>query len=179
MQIFQGAPRSAEGRGANEMQIYRQLEELGISFKRVDHEAVVSIDDCRAIDELLAPACHCKNLFLCPVNKSQYYVLVMDENKKFASGKISRQIGSSRLQFGDDEALREYLGVKPGAVGALALLADTENRVKLLVDADVLAAEYVTGHPGVNTASVALRSRDLFEVYLKHLNHDYIVVKCE
>ena len=50
-----------------------------------------------------------KNLFLCPTNKSQYYLLVMDENKKFNSGKISRQVNSSRLQFGNDEDLLHYL----------------------------------------------------------------------
>lgn len=177
MQIFQGAPISAEGRDEQEMRIYELLEELGISFQRVDHEPVISMEECQAVDRVLAPAQHCKNLFLCPVNKSQYYLLVMEEHKKFASGKISRQVQSSRLQFGDDAALKEHLGVKPGAVGALALIADTEHKVQLLVDEDVLKSEYVTGHPGVNTASVALKSRDLFEVYLKHLGHEYRVVK--
>lgn len=158
--------------------IYERLETLDISYTKLDHEPVCSINECRDIDELLAPARHCKNLFLCPTNKSQYYLLVMDEDKKFNSGKISRQVNSSRLQFGNDEDLLHYLGVKPGAVGALALLADVENKVQLLVDEDVLAAEYVTGHPGVNTASVALKTSDLFDRYLKSINHDFIVVKC-
>lgn len=178
MQINQGSPENMDGRSENEILIYQHLEKLGISFTRVDHEAVCSIDECRAIDELLAPARHCKNLFLCPTNKSQYYLLVMDENKKFNSGKISRQVNSSRLQFGNDEDLLSYLGVKPGAVGALALLADVGNKVQLLVDEDVLAAEYVTGHPGVNTASVAMKTSDLFDRYLKSIEHEFIVVKC-
>ena len=178
MQIHQGSPENMDGRSENEILIYKRLENLGISFTRVDHEAVCSIDECRAIDELLAPARHCKNLFLCPTNKSQYYLLVMDENKKFNSGKISRQVNSSRLQLGNDEDLLYYLGVKPGAVGALALLADVGNKVQLLVDEDVLAAEYVTGHPGVNTASVAMKTSDLFDRYLKSIEHEFIVGKC-
>lgn len=177
MEICKGCPEDLMGRSANEIRIYKLLEELGIEFSRVDHEEVCSIEDCRAIDELLAPAHHCKNLFLCPTNKSQYYMLVMEENKKFNSGKISKQVNSSRLQFGSDEALEEYLGLKPGAVGALALVADEACRVQLLVDEEVLTAEYVTGHPGVNTASVSLRSKDLFDRYVKHTGHDYIVVK--
>jgi len=178
MQVVHGSPKALEGRNENEIAIYRLLEKLGIEFRRVDHEAVVSIADCRTIDEVLAPARHCKNLFLCPTNKSQYYLLVMDESKKFASGKISRQVNSSRLQFGNDEDLYKYLGVKPGAVGALALLADVENKVQLLVDEDVLKAEYVTGHPGVNTSSVALKTKDLFEKYMQRIEHNYIVVTC-
>lgn len=178
MQIHQGSPEDMDGRSENEILIYKHLENLGISFARVDHEAVCSIDECRAIDELLAPARHCKNLFLCPTNKSQYYLLVMDENKKFNSGKISRQVNSSRLQFGNDEDLLHYLGVKPGAVGALALLADVGNKVQLLVDEDVLAAEYVTGHPGVNTASVAMKCSDLFGKYLESIKHEFTIVKC-
>ena len=179
MQIFEGAPLSLEGYSENERKIYGLLQELGLSFKRVEHEAVCSIEECRAIDELLAPAKHCKNLFLCPTNKSKYYMLVMDENKKFQSGKISRQVKSSRLQFGCDEELAEYLGVKPGAVGVLALANDEKNRVQLVVDEDVLKSEYVTGHPGVNTASVALKTSDLFVSFLSRIKHDYIVVKCE
>lgn len=178
MQIYQGSPTDASGRSENEILIYKLLDELGIKFTRVDHEAVCSIDECKAIDEILAPAKHCKNLFLCPTNKSKYYLLVMDENKKFNSGKISKQVNSSRLQFGNDEDLLRYLGVKPGAVGALALRADLENKVQLLVDEDVLAAEYVTGHPGVNTASVSMKTSDMFGTYIKSLNHDYIVVTC-
>lgn len=102
----------------------------------------------------------------------------MAEDKKFNSGKISRQVKSSRLQFGNDEDLLHYLGVKPGAVGALALRADAECRVQLLVDEDVLTAEYVTGHPGVNTSSVAMKTSDLFGTYIKSFKHDYIVVQC-
>lgn len=178
MQVYSGSPVDSSGRSENEIRIYKKLEELGISFTRLDHEAVCAIEECKIIDELLAPSKHCKNLFLCPVNKSQYYLLVMTEDKKFKSGPISRQVNSSRLQFGNNEALYQLLGVKPGAVGALALIADKENKVQLLVDEDVLAAEYVTGHPGVNTASVALKTEDLFNKYLKNLSHDYLVVKC-
>lgn len=178
MQIYQGSPKEKSGRNENEILIYNLLDDLGINFTRVDHEAVCSIDECKAIDEVLAPTKHCKNLFLCPTNKSKYHLLVMEENKKFNSGKFSKQVNSSRLQFGNDEDLLRYLGVKSGAVGVLALCVDMENKVQLLVDEDVLAAEYVTGHPGVNTSSVSMKTNDMFAKYIKNINHDYIVVKC-
>lgn len=178
MQVFQGSLKDLNGRNDNEIAIYKLLDELGIEFSRADHKPVCSMEECQIVNELLKPAKHCKNLFLCPVNKSQYYMLVMEENKKFASGKISRQVNSSRLQFGNDEDLYKYLGVRPGSVGVLALLHDKENKVQLLVDEDLLATEYITCHPGVNTSSVALKTSDLFLKYLQKVHHNYIVVKC-
>lgn len=178
MQIAKGRPQNIDSCSQNELEIYHLLEELNISFTSAVHKAVYTMDDCRAIEEVLAPAYHCKNLFLCPTNKSQYYILVMEEHKKFSSGKISRQVNSSRLQFGDDDALYRYLGVKSGAVGVLSLAFDKEHKVQLLVDADIIKTEHILSHPGVNTVSVSLKTKDLFEKYLQATGHDYIVVEC-
>lgn len=52
-----------------------------------------------------------------------------------------------------------------------------ENRVQLLVDEDVLKGESFGCHPCINTSSLKLKISDVFEVFLKAIKHEYIVVK--
>ena len=85
----------------------------------------------------------CKNLFLVNSNKSQYYLLMLKGHKKFKTKVISKQINSSRLSFGSDEKMLEYLDITPGSVSVLGLMNDHEHHVQLLVDKDLLEDEGV------------------------------------
>ena len=58
----------------------------------------------------------------------------------------------------------------------MGLMNDKDNRVSLLVDEDVLRDEYVGWHPCVNTSSLKLRTKDVFEKYLKAVNHSLTTV---
>jgi Ala-tRNA(Pro) deacylase len=51
--------------------------------------------------------------------------------------------------------------------------------VSLLVDEDVLKAEYFGCHPCVNTSSLRLKIQDVFDTFLKAVHHDYKVVHLE
>ena len=53
MQIYEGRPAAAGNRMEKEMRVYDLLDELGISYVRADHEAVMTIEACREVDEAL------------------------------------------------------------------------------------------------------------------------------
>ena len=72
--------------------------------------------------------------------------------------------------------MEELLGVTPGSVTVLGLMNDTENRVRLLIDREVLESEYLGCHPCINTSSLKLRMRDVLEKFLPRVHHDYTVV---
>ena len=85
-----------------------------------------------------------------------------------------------RRQLCDDERDKKgekFLDVTPGSVSIMGLMNDKENNVQLLVDEDVLKPVYVGCHPCINTSSIRLRSKDVFETYLNAVHHDYITVK--
>ena len=65
----------AEGRLPREMAVYELLKELQIPYKRMDHEAMATIEACKGVDELLGITM-CKNLFLCNTQKTQFYLLM-------------------------------------------------------------------------------------------------------
>ena len=86
-------------------------------------------------------------------------------DKKFKTKEISSQIHSARLSFAPAEKMEEYLDILPGSVSVLGLMNDKEHQVQLLVDEDVLNAEYVGCHPCVNTSSLRLKTSDIFNTF--------------
>lgn len=171
-----GRPNNTDGRQEKEIAVYDLLDSLSIQYQRVDHDAAFTMEVCEEIDKVLAPAVICKNLFLCNRQKTQFYLLMIREDKKFLTKEISAQIGSSRLSFADANSMEKFLKIEPGAVSVMGLMNDTENKVRLLIDRDVLNSQWVGCHPCVNTSSIRLYVKDLVEKFLPFVKHDYTEV---
>ena len=174
--VYQGRP--PQPRTPVEEAVYDRLEQLGISYTRVDHDHADTMEDCLLIENTLG-ARICKNLFLCNRQKTKFYLLMMPGDKAFKTKELSAQIQSARLSFAPEEYMEKFLDITPGSVSVMGLMNDTENQVQLLVDADVLEGEYLGCHPCINTSSLKLRTRDVFTTYLNAVHHDYIVVHLE
>ena len=56
---------------------------------------------------------------------------------------------------------------------------DTENKVQLLIDEDVLQGEYIGCHPCINTSSLRLRTEDLMKKIVPAMGHPPQLVKLE
>lgn len=167
---------SPNGRELKEMAVYDLLEKLKIPYLRVDHEVAATVEDCHNVDEILGIHI-CKNLFLCNVQKTDFYLLMMPGDKKFKTKELSSQIHSARLSFAGAEHMEEFLDITPGSVSVMGLMNDHEKRVRLLIDKDVLADEYVGCHPCVNTASLKIKTKDILDKFLPYVEHDYTVVE--
>lgn len=176
MKLHYGRPDSMEGRQDREIRVYDFLDSLGLEYWQTDHtSAANTMDDCKDVDAILE-ATICKNLFLCNKQQTAFYLLMMPADKPFKTREITKQIGSARLSFAPEEKMEEFLDIHPGAVSVMGLMNDRENKVQLLVDEDVLTGEYLGCHPCVNTASLKLRTADVFSKYLDSVGHDYIKV---
>ncbi len=175
-----GRPADVHERTATERACYDLLDRLGIDYERIDHERTDTMEACAAVDEVL-DAMICKNLFLCNRQQTAFYLLMMPADKPFKTKELSRQIDSARLSFADGAAMERLLGVTPGSVTVLGLMNDTEHRVTLLVDEDVLKGETVGCHPCVNTSSLKLKTADVFGVLTDAMQHPprYVVLTGE
>ncbi len=165
-----------EGRLAKEMAVYELLEQLGVEYVRMDHDAAMTIEECHAVDEILGISI-CKNLFLCNAKKTDFYLLMMPGEKEFKTKYLSKQIGSARLSFAPSECMEEYLDITPGSVSIMGLMNDKDKRVRLLIDEDVLKDETIGCHPCVNTSSLRLKTKDVLEKFLPHVQHEPTVVR--
>ncbi len=72
--------------------------------------------------------------------------------------------------------MEKYLDIMPGSVSVMGLMNDTEKKVQLVIDEDVLKGEYVGCHPCINTSSLRLRTTDLTGKFLPAVEHEPIVV---
>lgn len=91
----------------------------------------------------------------------------MPGDKSFKTKELSNQIGSARLYFAGADDMEKYLDIDSGSVSILSLMNDKENAVRLLADEDVLKEEYLGCHPCVNTSSLKIRTKDVFDLVLK------------
>lgn len=176
MELQKGRPADTTGRLEKEIRTYDLLDRLGVEYDRVDHEAAMTMEVCQEIDAVLQ-AVICKNLFLCNRQETSFYLLMIPDTKVFHTKDLSAQIGSARLSFAKPEYMEQFLDITPGSVSVMGLMNDTEHRVKLLIDEDVLASEYVGCHPCINTSSIRFRTSDLVEKILPAMGHDFIKVK--
>lgn len=166
--------RPAEKRSEQEEAIYDQLEKLSISFSRADHEHADNMEACRKIEAVLgAPIC--KNLFLCNRQQTEYYLLMMPGEKPFKTKFVTQPLGCSRLSFAGQEAMEQLLHTIPGSVSALELIFDTENRIKLVMDEELMKENYISGHPGFSTSTVKLTREDFLN-YMRACNHEPVVI---
>ena len=170
MQVYVGRPSSCEGRLSKEIKVYDFLDKLGIEYYRVDHNEADTMEKCEKIEKELNTVI-CKNLFLCNRQKTEYYLLMMPGDKVFKTKDFSPLMGSSRLSFGTSEDLERMLDLTPGSVSIMGLINDTEHKIHLAIDKDVLVPEFVGCHPCINTSSLKIRTRDLLEKYLPAVGH--------
>ena len=171
MQLENGRPTDCTKRLAKEIRVYDLLDELGVAYQRIDHEAAMTMEACSAIDEVL-DATICKNLLLCNRQKTAFYLLMLPGSKVFKTSELSKKIGSSRLSFADGAFMEEFLDITPGSLSVMGLMNDKENRVQLLIDEDVLQGEFIGCHPCINTSSLRFRTEDLLQKIIPAMGHE-------
>ncbi len=151
-------------------QVYARLDELGIPYRRYRHEAAFTMEDCAAVDAMM-DAVSCKNYFLTTKSKKIHCLCLVRPNARLKTADISKQAGTPRLSFADEEAMAELLHTFPGAVTPMGLLFDPENRVRLLVDSALPEMGDLGFHPCDNTETLAMAAADFFGRFLPAVNH--------
>lgn len=175
MTIETGRPADCSGRPEKECAVYDLLERLDIPFTRADHPAAFTMKECEAVSQALHTPI-CKNLFLCNRQKTAFYLLLLPASKPFRTKEITAQLGCARLSFAGEEQLASLLHLTPGSATIFGLQYDTENRVQLVVDRDLLDEAYFGCHPCINTSTIRLKTSDVFDRLTHALHHDYTLV---
>ena len=150
------------------------LESLGIATTTVEHPPLHTVEDSRSLRGEI-PGGHVKNLFL-KDKKGRIFLLVLEENATVDLKRVHEKIGAQgRVTFGSADLLEEVLGVRPGAVTPFGAINDTERRVTIVLDAELMRHERVNVHPLVNTRTTGLASADLIK-FLESTGHSPVVI---
>lgn len=177
MELQKGRPENTDNRLDKEIRVYDFLDKLGVQYQRIDHEAAMTMEACEEIDRALGDnTTICKNLFLCNRQETDFYLLLMPGDKTFKTKNLSAQIHSARLSFAKPEYMEKYLDITPGSVSVLGLMNDSEKKVQLLIDEDVMKEPYFGCHPCINTSSLKFTTEDLMQKIIPALEHEPVTV---
>ena len=152
-----------------------RLSSLGIAAETVEHAPVFTVAESKSVKEQV-PGAHSKNLFV-KDKKGRFFLISAKHDTEIDLKRTHEAIGASgRLSFGSAEQLRDLLGVEPGSVTAFAVVNDTEGRVTMVLDANLMEHERVNFHPLVNSMTTGVSREDLV-TFLRDTGHDPLILR--
>lgn len=158
---------------AREAALYERLRALGIIWKTYEHAPVFTVEEAAAL-YASQPGGHTKNLFLKDRKNGLWLVVARDELKIDLNALASR-LGAPRFSFSSAELLSEVLGVEAGSVTPFAVMNDVTSKVRLVLDAEMLALEPLNFHPLRNDRTTAITAADLLK-FVRACEHEPVIL---
>jgi hypothetical protein len=159
-----------------QQRIYETFADLDIHFERVDNDPAITMEDCVLINERLDMKT-VKTLFLCNRQQTNFYLFVTLDGKPFVTKDFSSALGISRVSFATEELLFSMLGTKIGATTVLSSIIDTENKVRIVFDKEVLENEWYGCTDSTTTSYMKLKTSDVLEKYLPFIKHEITMIE--
>ncbi|MER8549928.1 prolyl-tRNA synthetase associated domain-containing protein [Mesorhizobium sp. M0684] len=158
-----------------EAELFAFLAGLGIEVSTRRHPPLFTVADSQALRGEIAGG-HTKNLFL-KDKKDNFFLVSVGEEAVVDLKHIHHLIGAAgRLSFGRPEMLMQLLGVVPGAVTVFGLINDTERRIKVVLDEELMSHAVVNAHPLTNEATTSIAAADLVK-FVEATGHDAVILK--
>ena len=152
-----------------------KLDQLGINFDVVEHPPVLTTEQADSYIEGLEGV-RTKSMFLTNKKKTQYYLLIMDDQKPLDMDDFKEQVGANRIRMASVESLAEKMQLPAGTVSPFGLLNNEEKDILVYFDQDIVSEEIMTFHPNTNEKTIFVSTTDLFK-FLQDLGYSYEVLE--
>ena len=153
----------------NKQEVYDFLTSWGIEYEVTEHGAVFNMEEMSHV-ELPHQEADAKNLFVRDDKKRNYYLITVRGDKRVDLKKFREEHSTRQLSFASENDLMSLLDLIPGAVTPLGILNDSEKKVKLFLDEELLKCGLIGVHPNDNTATVWLKTTELIDIITEHGN---------
>jgi Ala-tRNA(Pro) deacylase len=155
-------------------ELFALLDQLGIVHSTVEHPPIFTVEQGRPWHDKI-PGLHCKNLFI-KDRKGGIWLVVMPADKRADLARLEKLLAAPRFSFARPELLQEVLNLTPGSVTPFGLINDRQRRVTVVLDQEMLDAEWVNFHPLHNAASTTLPASGLLR-FVRALGYDPVIVR--
>jgi Ala-tRNA(Pro) deacylase len=127
------------------------LNNLGINYKTIQHQALFSMEDLEAVKDKIQGIIP-KNLFL--KADKQFILVCTPENKRLDLKALAEKLGvkSKKLRFGFEEELWEHLKIKKGSVSIYCLV--NNHDIPVYLDQSIWDSEITAFHPNNNEYTI-------------------------
>lgn len=154
--------------------VKRFLDDSGIPYRWVDHEAVFTVNESLDAIKDKEPV---KNLLL-KSKSGRYYLIIMSGLNTLDMKHLAKRLNTGKLHMASSDDLKTLLGVNPGSVSLFSLLNDSDSLVELLFEERLLKASELGFHPNDNTATIFIDTSYLQQI-VEGLNHPMLLVNLE
>lgn len=155
---------------ALQKKVYQTLKQADVTFERVDTDEAITMEDCVDIGHKLKTPI-VKTLFLCNRQETNFYLVVTTADKPFKTKDFSSALNISRVSFASPALLQEMLGVTVGAATVFGVMLDTTNKVRVVIDKDVLTEEWYGCSDGTTTGYMKVSRDWVMHDFLPRANH--------
>ena len=156
-------------------QVAKKLQELGITYDVVEHPPVFTTEQADAFIEGIEGV-RTKSMFLTNKKKTQYYLLIMDDQKSLDMNLFKDLVSANRIRMASADSLYEKMELPPGTVSPFGLLNNEEKDIQVYFDKDIVSEDIMTFHPNTNEKTIFLATQDLFK-FLTDLGYDYQILE--
>ena len=156
-------------------QVANKLQELGIPFDVVEHPPAFTTEQADSYIEGMEGV-RTKSMFLTNKKKTQYYLLIMDDQKTLDMDLFKDLVSANRIRMASLDSLAEKMSLSAGTVSPFGLLNNPERGIQIYFDKDIVSEDIMTFHPNTNEKTIFLATQDLFK-FLAHLGYDYQILE--
>ena len=156
-------------------QVANRLQELGIPFDVVEHPPAFTTEQADSYIEGIEGV-RTKSMFLTNKKKTQYYLLIMDDQKSLDMDLFKDLVSANRIRMASADSLFEKMQLPPGTVSPFGLLHNPERDIQVYFDKDIVSEETMTFHPNTNEKTIFVATQDIFK-FLTHLGYDYQILE--
>lgn len=157
------------------MNIYKILDDLGISYKKFQHPAVFNCEQAHLL-ALDIDGAATKNLFIKNKKGNRHFLIIMVDDKTIDFKRLSQILDVSSLSFASSNRLDKYLGTSAGSVSLLDIIKDTQGAVELIIDKSIFNYPSIQCHPFTNTATLEIPIMGIQQL-LEHYQRPYTEIE--
>lgn len=159
-------------------EVIEVFKSLNIQYNLIRHPAIFCRADEDKVKDIKFDGQVCKNLFLKDKKEKKFYLVSLPVTKRADLKKISDELGSHRLSFGNDEELWDKLHIKSGSVSVLNVIGAPDTDVTFVLDKEIMSLEKVSFHPNDNTASISFAPESIVKI-MDNYNKKYMFLEVE
>ena len=152
-----------------------KLNELGIAFQIVGHEPALTTEQADSFIEEI-DGVRTKTMFLTNKKKTQFYLLIMDDQKMLDMDAFKEVVGANRMRMASSDSLYEKMLLPPGVVSPFGLLNNKEHDISVYIDKEIIPEEQMSFHPNTNEKTIFLTTKDLLR-FLEAIDYPATIIE--
>ena len=143
--------------------IFEKLDKIEAVYKNYEHNATFSCDDAKWVD---IPWKRVKSLLIRNKKKTNFYMVVLWDDKKLDTNKIRAFFDDTKMSFSSEEDMFEKIWVKIWHVSPFALINNLDKDIIVAFDSELKWID-IGFHPLRNDNTTVL-NMDFVEKFLNN-----------